>query len=167
MSAALTNAYKVNPSQAATLKTLFSEICLILNVDEEDVRSSCRQQDMVICRGVYCHIATQFTKYPLRAIASVIGGRDHSTIINSKKRAKIMLDAKDALFRKSLMLCMSKSQAVKELMLKNGIPDCEFFTIQDMKDAFDAGKNGVNKDFWFKKKFAIDINDRKLYAHTH
>ena len=74
--------YKIN--NMMTKENLLNIVSEFYNQTKEDIKSSSRKRSLVICRQVYCAIFKNFKPHAtLKEIGLFLGGRDHSTVINS------------------------------------------------------------------------------------
>ena len=56
------------------------------NVDAENILGSSRKKNIAWARHVCMYLCEKLTDIPLKEIGQTIGGRDHSTVINSRDR---------------------------------------------------------------------------------
>lgn len=80
------------------LSEILAECCEICQQNLERVKTADRSGPLVLCRVLFCHVATQYKIYSLKEIGEAIGGRDHTTVIHSRERAKSWLDINDTKF---------------------------------------------------------------------
>lgn len=69
----------VNPEKA------FRTIEKVLGVSKAKIRSRSRKRDIVIARHIYSYMLKKYTSLTLKDIAKSLGGRHHTSIINSIK----------------------------------------------------------------------------------
>lgn len=65
-----------------------------------DIISKSRVKELAYARHLFAYHARAFTTLSLKAIGEVLGGRDHTTPINSIQAVKDLLDAKDEMMTK-------------------------------------------------------------------
>ena len=68
------------------LESILNDVCMIMGEAKENVISKRRYGDFVLARHLYHYIAAKNTPFTLTQIGKVSGGRDHATVLNSKKR---------------------------------------------------------------------------------
>lgn len=60
-------------------------VCEICQVEKEDVKSSVRKREVVQARQLGMYLLWLFTNYSLQEIGRIFGGKDHATVLHSKK----------------------------------------------------------------------------------
>lgn len=83
---------KSGRKDSGSLELIFGIVCDHYNVNPERVKLRCREHELVWVRQLYCYMAKKFTSKSLKAIGSLIGNRDHTTVIHSKKVAQDLID---------------------------------------------------------------------------
>ena len=81
-----------------TIEHIINTVCRHLGVDKERLNSSERTREVALARQLAMYLAKQLTKYPLTAIGSAIGGRNHATVLHSCKTVSNLMDT-DKSFR--------------------------------------------------------------------
>lgn len=72
---------------------IYTEAIKVLNFTNEQIRSPKRNRPLSEARAIICHIFRQKTKLTLKEIGwTFLGGRDHTTVLNSLKIAKDLMD---------------------------------------------------------------------------
>ncbi len=85
-----------------------------LRIKVADIKSNSRKQSTVLARSVVVYFLRRHLKMSFASIGSVLGGRDHSTIMHSLRQVEIMV-AKDEK-KASLIRNLEKSIVESELM---------------------------------------------------
>lgn len=75
-----------------TIEHITKVVCEYFNIDMETFNSAKRTRDVAQARQIAMYLAKQHTKAPLTAIGSVIGGRNHATVLHSCKAVSDMMD---------------------------------------------------------------------------
>lgn len=73
-------------------------VCQYYDISEKDFNSSKRTREVAQARQVAMYLAKQYTKSPLAAIGSAIGGRNHATVLHSCKAVSNMIET-DKIFK--------------------------------------------------------------------
>lgn len=73
-------------------------ICQYYDISETDFNSAKRTREVAQARQVAMYLAKQYTKSPLAAIGSAIGGRNHATVLHSCKAVSNMIET-DKIFK--------------------------------------------------------------------
>ena len=71
-------------------------VCEYFDIDEKDFNSTKRTREVAQARQVAMYIAKQYTKLPLAAIGSAIGGRNHATVLHSCKNVANLMETDKA-----------------------------------------------------------------------
>jgi len=67
------------------LNAILTNVCHYYGVDKNVVTSKCRRADLVYARAVICYVARKKFEMTCTATGSLIGGRDHATVIHLLK----------------------------------------------------------------------------------
>ena len=87
------------PNSVATLKRIIDDVCKIFRTDKNKVFARGRAHDVIMCRRIYCFIATRYCpNIRLKFIADYGGGADHTWVIHHRDRAKELIEVDDAIF---------------------------------------------------------------------
>lgn len=70
-------------------------ICTRLGVTWKQITSPTRREPVKEARHLFCYFAKMNYSLTLRTIGDMIGGRDHTTVINSINVVNNLMDAKD------------------------------------------------------------------------
>jgi chromosomal replication initiation ATPase DnaA len=102
---------------------LQSIICDYFNIPWCTIQGKIRKREIVTARQMYCYLCKIYlhTKKPLREIGEEIGGRDHTTVINSIAVIRDHLDTNDPIVTSafhSLMNIIQEQQERRELQNK-------------------------------------------------
>jgi chromosomal replication initiation ATPase DnaA len=81
------------------VRVILRAVCFHMGVAEADVTGRSRVRMLVRPRAAVCWLARTLTGYSLPQIGAVLGGRDHSTILNLLARAE-RLRGDDTAFRR-------------------------------------------------------------------
>lgn len=77
-------------------KMALREVAFVRDVSEDEIKSSQRNREQVHARQLLCLLAKRHTKRSLPEIGRLVGGRDHTTVLHSVRKAeKLMLDDAD------------------------------------------------------------------------
>lgn len=69
--------------QISTPEDLLKIVCDVLEQPLYKIKSLSRKGDYVIVRHIYCYIAKEYYGFKLKRIGNSLGGRDHTTALNS------------------------------------------------------------------------------------
>lgn len=81
-----------------TIDKVFNEVCKIFQLDRKVVSSRWRGRECVFCRFIIAYVTRLLLGYKLAEISSVLGFKDHTSVINCIKKVNEWLDTKDPLF---------------------------------------------------------------------
>lgn len=84
-----------SPSRPPTLAELASEVASRFGVSVTELKSSGRSRSILVPRQVGMHLSKLLTHASLSEIGAFYGGRDHSTVLNSLKRAESLMISDD------------------------------------------------------------------------
>jgi chromosomal replication initiator protein len=68
-----------------TMDTIIESTCEFYNVRQEDVYGKSRKANIVLARQLSMYLAQQHTKLTISKIGTLVGGRNHATVIHSVK----------------------------------------------------------------------------------
>jgi chromosomal replication initiator protein len=80
-----------NPARPPSLAELASEVASRFGVSVTDLKSSGRSRSILVPRQVGMYLSKRLTHASLSEIGAFYGGRDHSTVLNSLKRAESLM----------------------------------------------------------------------------
>jgi chromosomal replication initiator protein len=75
-----------------TPKFITELVCSHYNVSALKLKSMSRKRELVDARHMAIYLMLTYTKLSQKSIGLLFGGRDHATIINSKKVTKNLID---------------------------------------------------------------------------
>ena len=78
-----------------TPEQLLNEICEALGTTSNKVAVKSRKLDVLMIRHYFSYIGHKYYRFSLKSLGAAIGGRDHTTVINSRVVIKDMLELKD------------------------------------------------------------------------
>lgn len=78
----ISRAVKVD-NKPLTVDEIIDKVCDYFNVRQSDVNSKSRKKEYVLARQVSMYLAQEYTNMPASRIGTLVGGRDHSTVIHS------------------------------------------------------------------------------------
>lgn len=78
-----------------------NQVCDHFQITKKELKSSKRLESLVIARHAYSYLMSKYLKYSLSNIGYLLGGRGHSTVINSIRRAEKLIES-DILFKKKI-----------------------------------------------------------------
>lgn len=93
-------AIKIN-DKPLTVDDIMDTVCTHFNVTTTEVNSKSRKRELVNARQVSMYFAQKYTKMPASRIGTLVGGRDHSTVIHSCNQVETRLKT-DNKFSKEL-----------------------------------------------------------------
>ena len=98
-----------------TLHLVAAHIALICQSTVEQMKSATRKTKHATARHIFVYyIRTRYKQhFSLEVIGDFLGGRDHTTAINSYNRAKDLIEAEDAYFNQCLLSCLNSLQGIK------------------------------------------------------
>lgn len=90
----------------ATLRNILDCCAMVFEVEISDIVGPSRKQRFTMPRHAFVLLARNRTAEPYTSIAKSLGGRDHATIVNSRKTAANLLQTYPA-FRDKYRMCES------------------------------------------------------------
>ncbi len=78
-----------------------------LGINEDDIRSKKRSQDIATARQIVMYLCREYTVLALKSIGNTVGGKDHATVINGIKRVEEKIN-KDPAFKTSIDTIIKK-----------------------------------------------------------
>lgn len=78
-----------------------------LGINEDDIRSKKRSQDIATARQIVMYLCREYTVLALKSIGNTVGGKDHATVINGIKRVEEKIN-KDPAFKASIDTIIKK-----------------------------------------------------------
>ena len=84
--------------ESGYLVDILEDICEVFDLDKEYLGSPKKKRERAIYRFIYCYVARIKTKATLKEIGALIGGRDHTTVLNAIMVFKNLTDKKDPQF---------------------------------------------------------------------
>lgn len=84
-----------------TLDNVMELVCKHYELEESTLRSTTRKRDVVRARQIAMYLAKTYTELSTSKIGTLIGGRDHATVLHACKLIKGQL-AVDKVFRKEM-----------------------------------------------------------------
>ena len=81
-----------------TLDKIIWAVTKISGYSERELFGSNREREILWWRHCAAYLAHKHTQSTLQAIGLRMGGRDHTTILNAKKKIQDYIDCKDMLF---------------------------------------------------------------------
>lgn len=87
--------------KSLSIEQIQSAVCEHFNITEEMMRSKSRKQEIAIARQVAMYLSKELTKFALKTIGLIFGGRDHSTVIHAHKTIQDMMK-KDPNFKNEI-----------------------------------------------------------------
>ena len=85
---------------------ILSALCSFYEVTEAEIKSKSRKMELVKPRHLACYIL-QSKGFSFKHIGRILGNRDHSTMINAKKNALVLINKMDD-FEKNFILELMK-----------------------------------------------------------
>ena len=76
------------------LSSILSNVCEFYCLEESDVKSKLRYDELVIARQVYCYLSRNYTDKGLKEVGSLIG-RHHATVCWSLNKINDLIDVGD------------------------------------------------------------------------
>lgn len=70
-------------------ESILKVVCEHMNVSPNDIRSKKRSQDIVTARQLIMYLCRKLTVMSLQSVGNVVGGRDHTTVINGINRVEL------------------------------------------------------------------------------
>ncbi|MBE5946885.1 MAG: chromosomal replication initiator protein DnaA [Lachnospiraceae bacterium] len=83
-----------------------------LGINEDDIRSKKRSQDIATARQIVMYLCREYTVLALKSIGNTVGGKDHATVINGIKRIEEKIN-KDPAFKSSIDTIIKKLNPTK------------------------------------------------------
>lgn len=72
-------------------KMALREVAFVRDVPEDEIKSSQRSREQVRARQLLCLLAKRHTKRSLPEIGRLVGGRDHTTVLHSVRKAEQLM----------------------------------------------------------------------------
>ena len=82
--------------QECSLEDILHDVSEASGVSIEEIAGQSRKGNIIVARQMFCYVARQKNKFKFRQIGKIIG-KDHSTVINSVKTVKDMLQTRSSL----------------------------------------------------------------------
>ncbi len=70
---------------------IINAVCKYYNLEREDIVSKKRKKELIIPRQIAIYLMREMTNKSLPQIGSIMGGKDHSTILHSENKIKNLL----------------------------------------------------------------------------
>ena len=80
-----------------TVDDVLETVCRFYDVTPNAVKGASRKKELVIPRQIVMYLADKYTNIPAARIGKLIGGRDHSTVLHSINKVRMMIE-KDKVF---------------------------------------------------------------------
>ena len=103
---------------------IIEELAECMGVSVKAIHSKSRKRELVITRQIAHFCAKQLTGLTLKSIGQAIGGRDHTTVINSIKCVNDMYDTQNDEF----MACFKKLPHMYKVLISR---DSATYVIKD------------------------------------
>ncbi len=99
----------ISPDSPSTIspENIMSVVCDHFNVTAEDIKSSKRNKELVYPRQVIMYLCRSMTGATYKEIATLLGGRDHSTIMYGERSISDMME-KDESTRRTIETIINK-----------------------------------------------------------
>jgi chromosomal replication initiator protein len=81
-----------------TLENVLESVVAVSGILPEQVCGKRRDREIAIARHMFCYLSRMHTNCSLLAIGGFLGGRDHTTVINSIKVCNDMIDTEYEVF---------------------------------------------------------------------
>ena len=104
---ALKDIISPNSPSMITPENILNVVCDHYNVSIEDIKSSKRNKELVHPRQVIMYLCRSMTNATYKEIASLLGGRDHSTIMYGERSISDMME-KDESTRRTIETIVNK-----------------------------------------------------------
>lgn len=104
---ALKDIISPNSPSMISPENIMSVVCDHFNVSIEDIKSSKRNKELVYPRQVIMYLCRSMTGATYKEIASLLGGRDHSTIMYGERSISDMME-KDESTRRTIETIVNK-----------------------------------------------------------
>ena len=88
---AIKDIFRENPGLNPTAAYIIEQVCSFFNIPVEDLTSAKRNKELVTARHIAIYIIRSLTNLSTKEIGKEIGGRDHTTVLNSINMAEQML----------------------------------------------------------------------------
>ncbi len=92
---------KEEKKKSITVDTIIDKVCERYDVKREDLFSKCRKRIFVQVRQIAMYLAQQHTQLSVTRIGTLVGNRDHATVLHSCKVVSGRMEV-DATFRKEV-----------------------------------------------------------------
>lgn len=93
-----------------TPERIVSVVCEHLGISENDIKSKKRSQDIATARQVIMYLLRKYTLLSLKSVGDIVGGRDHTTVMNGCKRVEENIN-KDESFKINIDTIIKKLNA--------------------------------------------------------
>lgn len=104
---ALKDIVSPNSPSRITPENIINVVCDHYNVSIEDIKSSKRNKELVHPRQMIMYLCRSMTNATYKEIASVLGGRDHSTVIYGERSITDLLE-KDESINRTIEIIINK-----------------------------------------------------------
>ena len=75
-------------NETITGETILKTVSEHMNISPDDIRSKKRSQDIATARQVVMYLCRKLTVMSLQSAGNIVGGRDHTTVINGINRVE-------------------------------------------------------------------------------
>lgn len=79
------------PTKSLSIEQIMSAVGEHYGITEETLRGKSRKQEIALARQVAMYLSKETTKFALKTIGLIFGGRDHSTVIHAHKTITDMI----------------------------------------------------------------------------
>lgn len=99
----------INNESSGTItgETILKTVSEHMSISPEDIRSKKRSQDIATARQVVMYLSRKLTVMSLQSIGNIVGGRDHTTVINGINRVEAKMK-EDQAFSNSIETIIKK-----------------------------------------------------------
>ncbi|MCQ2241745.1 chromosomal replication initiator protein DnaA [Treponema sp.] len=93
----LSDSIKTGTDESVTIDTIIKVVCNYYNITIADIKGTARNPKFAMPRHIAVYLARKMTDRTFTEIAGELGGRDHTTIMNSNKKIESLLQTDESM----------------------------------------------------------------------
>ena len=75
-------------NKSVTVDEIINAVCTHYGLEIKAIHTKSRKRDVVVARQVAMYLAKQYTDFSMAKIGTLIGGRDHATVLHACKTVR-------------------------------------------------------------------------------
>ena len=105
---------KTGTDETVTIDTIIKVVCNYYNITVADIKGTARNPKFAMPRHIAVYLSRKLTDRTFTEIAGELGGRDHTTIMNSNKKIEGLLQTDESM-NDTLQIIKNKIKEYKKL----------------------------------------------------